>query len=537
MVKQFSTIGRYCLHHNGLLRSLKHSDGQLEKLTEFISYEPATGAELWRGAAGNADFEVTAAREAWPQWAARPLNDRLERIRALGNRMRADTEKVADLIARETGKPLWEARKEVEAAVSKVDVSIKAYAERSSQRRVNGKPGTRTALRHKPLGVLAVLTGFSEPLLSPVSHIVPALIAGNSIVFKPSQKTPASGQLLIDYIRRAGIPEGVVRILQGDGKEGRALAAHPGIEGLLFTGSTRTGIALHKQFSNRPDKLLSLELGGNNPVIVWDNTDLHSSAVLVINSAFVSAGQNCAAARRLIVKEDIYEPFVEEVKRLADRLIIGEPLSDPAPFMGPLIDNDAADVLTESFVALMSHGGKPIKHMARPIEGRPFVTPGIIDVSNMVERPDIELFGPLLQVVRAPDFERAIDEANNTNFGLSAALIGGTAQQYDEFWANSRAGIVNWNAATTVKSDAAPLGGVGMSGNHRPGAYYASDNCAYPVVSSESEVPKAMVGIGLKEDEYNSPKEQFEQIRSSVSITHEEDAADAANVPAQVPAE
>jgi succinylglutamic semialdehyde dehydrogenase len=150
----------------------------------------------------------------------------------------------------------------------------------------------------------------------------------------------------------------------------------------------------------------------------------------------------------------------------------------------------------------MSHGGRPIKHMARPVKGRPFLTPGIIDVTEMAERPDIELFGPLLQVVRVADFELAIDEANNTRFGLSASLIGGTANQYDEFWANSRAGIVNWNAPTNGASSNAPFGGIGLSGNHRPSAYYAADYCAYPVVSSENEVPKAMIGIGLKDDEY-----------------------------------
>jgi succinylglutamic semialdehyde dehydrogenase len=243
-------------------------------------------------------------------------------------------------------------------------------------------------------------------------------------------------------------------------------------------------------------------MGGNNPIIVWDTTDLHSAAVIVVQSAFLSAGQRCTAARRLIVKDSLYDVLVSEVKRLADRLVIGDPHGEPAPFMGPVIDNNVADGLTESFLALMSHGGKPIKHMARPIPGRPFVTPGIIDVTQMTQRPDIELFGPLLQVISVPDFEAAIDEANNTMFGLSASLIGGAAQQYDQFWANSRAGIVNWNAPTNGAASNAPFGGVGISGNHRPGAYYAADYCAYPVVSAENELPKAMIGIGLKDDDF-----------------------------------
>lgn len=470
-------------------------------MSELISFEPATGAELWRGRVSDVDTEVAKARSAWPNWAAASLSERIERVRSFANRVRADLEKFADVIARETGKPLWEARTEVESVINKVDISIRAYADRTAQRRLDGKAGTRSALRHKPHGVLAVLGPYNFPAHLPNGHIVPALIAGNAVVFKPSEKTPASGQMLVDFYRKAGIPENVVRVVHGGPDTGKALSAHPDIDGLLFTGSAQTGIALNRQFAHRPDKILALEMGGNNPIIIWDTRDIHSAAVLVVQSAFLSAGQRCTAARRLIVKDDIYDLLVSEVKKIADRLIIGEPYGEPPPFMGPVIDNEVCDNLIESFLALMSRGGRPIKHMQVPIQGRPFLTPGMIDVTDMQERPDIELFGPLLQIIRVADFEAAIAEANNTRFGLSASLIGGTAQQYDEFWANSRAGIVNWNAPTNGASSAAPFGGIGLSGNHRPSAYYAADYCAYPVVSSENEVPKAMIGIGMKDEE------------------------------------
>jgi succinylglutamic semialdehyde dehydrogenase len=470
-------------------------------LSQLVSFEPATGAELWRGPVSDVDVEVAAARAAWPRWAAAPLAERIERVRSFANRVRVDAERFADLIARETGKPLWEARSEVESVVAKVDISVRAYAERTAQRRMEGKGGSRSALRHKPHGVLAVLGPYNFPAHLPNGHIVPALIAGNAIVFKPSEKTPATGQMLVDYYRKAGIPEGVVRVAHGGPETGKALSQHPDIDGLLFTGSAQTGIALHRQFAHRPDKILALEMGGNNPIIVWDTRDIHSAAVLIVQSAFLSAGQRCTAARRLIVKDSLYDLVIGEVKKIADRLVIGDPHGEPPPFMGPVIDNEACDNLVESFLALMSRGGRPIKHMQVLIPGRPFVTPGIIDVTEMKERPDIELFGPLLQVVRVADFTAAIDEANNTRFGLSAALIGGSSAQYDEFWANSRASIVNWNAPTTGASSAAPFGGIGLSGNHRPSAYYAADYCAYPVVSAENEVPKAMIGIGLKDEE------------------------------------
>lgn len=469
-------------------------------MADLISFEPATGAELWRGATSDVDAEIAIARAAWSQWAAAPFSFRVERLRTFANRVRADAEIFAELIARETGKPLWEARTEVDSVINKVDISIKAYSERTPQRLVDGKPGSRQALRHKPHGVLAVLGPYNFPAHLPNGHIVPALIAGNAVVFKPSEKTPAVGAMLVDYYHKAGIPEGVVRVVQGGPDVGKALSAHDDIDGLLFTGSAQTGIALNRQFAHRPDKILALEMGGNNPIIVWDCYDYLSAAVLVVQSAFLSAGQRCTAARRLIIRDDIYDRVVPEVKKIADRLVIDEPFAETQPFMGPVIDNEAADGLTESFVALMSHGGKPIKHMARPIPGRPFVTPGIIDVTNMPERPDIELFGPLLQIVRVSSFEEAIVEANKTRFGLSASLIGGKAELYDEFWANSRAGIVNWNAPTNGASSAAPFGGIGLSGNHRPSAYYAADYCAFPVASAENDLPKAMINIGLADD-------------------------------------
>jgi succinylglutamic semialdehyde dehydrogenase len=156
--------------------------------------------------------------------------------------------------------------------------------------------------------------------------------------------------------------------------------------------------------------------------------------------------------------------------------------------------------LTESFVYLLSNGGKVIKNMVRLRENLPFLSPAIIDVTDMTERPDVELFGPLLQVVRIDDFDDAIAEANATRFGLSASLIGGTPQDYNRFWANIRAGVVNWNRPTNGASSAAPFGGIGLSGNHRPSAYYAADYCAYPVASTELDQPRATIGVGLRSD-------------------------------------
>lgn len=466
---------------------------------KLISTEPATGAHLWEGSVSDVEAEVARARSAWPRWAAQPIANRIETMRRFANAVRSADEKLADLIARETGKPLWDARSEVAAVIGKVDISIAAYSERTGQKRLDAAMGARQAVRHKPHGVMAVLGPYNFPAHLPNGHIVPALLAGNTVVFKPSEKTPAVGEMLVGLYHQAGVPLDVIRLVLGGPEQGKALAAHSDVNGILFTGSAHSGIAINRQFASQPEKILALEMGGNNPIIVWDTPEIASAAALVVQSAFMSAGQRCTAASRLIVRDSLANTVIAEVKKLADRLIIDHPHADPAPYMGPVIDNHAADGLTESFLILMSNGGRPIKHMVRPVKDRPFVSPAIIDVTAMTERPDIELFGPLLQVIRVPDFAAAITEANNTRYGLSAALIGGTPEQYNQFWANVRAGIVNWNRPTNGASSSAPFGGVGISGNHRPSAYYAADYCAYPVVSAEIETPRANIGVGLRD--------------------------------------
>jgi succinylglutamic semialdehyde dehydrogenase len=468
---------------------------------ELISHEPATGAELWRGAIGDVDAEVAIARASWAEWAAKPVTFRIETLRRFANVVRKHADAFADLIARETGKPLWEAKTEAASVIAKVDISVSAYSERTGQRRMEADAGSRMALRHKPHGVLAVLGPYNFPAHLPNGHIVPALLAGNAVVFKPSEKTPASGAFLIRCLHEGGVPEGCARVLIGGPSEGKALAAHDDIDGLLFTGSAHTGLALNRQFANRPDKILALEMGGNNPIIVWDTPDLYAAALLIVQSAFTSAGQRCTAARRLIVDEALYQPLIAELGKIVDRLIVGAPHDNPAPFMGPVIDNETADLLTESFLELMMRGGKPIRHLERTNDKLPFLLPGILDVTELDDRPDIELFGPILQVVRALDFDEAIAEANNTRYGLSASLISQTPDLYNRFWANARAGIVNWNKPTNGASSGAPFGGIGWSGNHRPSAYYAADYCAYPVVSNEADQARASIGVGLREYE------------------------------------
>lgn len=465
----------------------------------FISYEPATGLALWQGKAGDIGDHVYRARRAWPDWAARSLSSRIELLRRFANEVRGASEEFANLIARETGKPLWEARTEVDSVIAKVEISVRAYAERTGKKKLDSATQGTASVRHKPHGVMVVLGPYNFPAHLPNGHIVPALIAGNAILFKPSEKTPASGEFLVGLFHKAGIPEDIVQLVIGGIDEGKRLITNANIDGVLFTGSVQGGVAINRTLATNPAKIVALEMGGNNPIVVVDTPHLPDAAALIVQSAFTSAGQRCTAARRLVVLEHLYSNLVEELLKLTDRLIVDEPFADPAPFMGPVIDNEVATRLQECFIHLMTHGGKVLKHLRRKDDSLPFLTPGIIDVTVMPDRPDVELFGPILQVIRVPDFDSAIAEANNTRFGLSAALVGGSQQDYNRFWANTRAGIINWNRPTSGASSAAPFGGIGLSGNHRPAAFYAADYCAYPVASAEIDYPRAHIGIGLKD--------------------------------------
>jgi succinylglutamic semialdehyde dehydrogenase len=383
--------------------------------------------------------------------------------------------------------------------INKVDISIDAYAERTPKRSIEAAMGNKVSVRHKPHGVLAVLGPYNFPAHLPNGHIVPALIAGNTVVFKPSEKTPASGEFLVQCYRDAGIPEGAIRLLQGGPDEGKALAAQPDIDGLLFTGSARAGRSLHEQFADKPQKILALELGGNNPLVVWHPKDVGAAATIAVQSAYLSAGQRCTCARRLIVEDGHEKPLLDAIAALIDRMIVDEPFADPQPFMGPVIDNDSAQHLQEQWVELMMKGGKPIRRLDRPYEDRPYLTPALIDVTDARDIPDEELFGPILQVIRVNDFDSAIAEANNTRFGLAASLLGGTPDQYEHFWSHVRAGVINWNKPTNGAPSTAPFGGVGLSGNHRPSAFYAADYCAYPVTSVLGDRVRGTVAQGLRD--------------------------------------
>jgi succinylglutamic semialdehyde dehydrogenase len=288
---------------------------------------------------------------------------------------------------------------------------------------------------------------------------------------------------------QAGVPKGVINLVNGGRDTGVALGQNPLLDGVLFTGSCQTGSALHKQFGGQPGKMLALEMGGNNPLVIWDVKDIDAAVFMAISSAFISAGQRCTCARRLILPAGAAgDAIVARLVDVAGRLTIGASNAEPAPFMGPVVSSAVAKRLVRAQEEMVSKGGKLLLEMRHLDVASGFVSAGIVDVTDAQGIPDEEWFGPLLQVIRVADFDSAINAANATAFGLASALISNDENLWKIFQVRARAGIVNWNRPTTGAASTAPFGGIGQSGNHRPSAYYAADYCAYPVASIENNV-------------------------------------------------
>ncbi|MCW1427573.1 succinylglutamate-semialdehyde dehydrogenase [Novosphingobium sp. JCM 18896] len=463
------------------------------------SFDPATGEVVWEGPAAKpaaVTRAVDVARCSLAGWAATPLAQRLAMVRGYRGVLEARSEDLARLIARETGKPLWEGRGEVASMIGKIDLSIAAQAERAGEKRSATMFG-ETVLRHNPHGVMAVLGPYNFPGHLPNGHIVPALLAGNVVVFKPSELTPAVGETMADAWQAAGLPEGVFTLVQGAKETGAALVESD-IDGLLFTGSAAAGAHFRRIFADRPKVILALELGGNNPLVVWDGADaaldVEEAAALVVQSAYVTSGQRCSCARRLILPHGTFgDAVVEAIAALRDRLRVHAWNADPAPYMGPLVSAEAATRAQQQVGQIVALGARPIR-LLEPLPDRraTFVTPALLDVTGLAV-PDEEIFAPVLQVTRVDSFDEAIAAANATRFGLAAGLVSPDLALWQRFVRESRAGVVNRNRPTAGASGAMPFGGLGDSGNHRPSAFYAADYCAYPVASFEAAQPTGNV--------------------------------------------
>ncbi len=447
--------------------------------------DPATSEVFWQGNSASAKQvagAVRAARSALPAWSALSFDQRAAYLKQFQQALTQHRDDLTSVISHSVGKPLWEANTEVGAMINKIDISLNAYHERTGQHETT-LADCQAFTRHKPHGVLAVLGPFNFPGHLANGHIVPALLAGNTVVLKQSELAPSVAVKILQCWEQAGLPDGVINLLQGDGQVAQQLLEQP-LDGVLFTGSFATGQKILRQFVDRPDVMVALEMGGNNPLIVHDVADVVAAAYCIIQSTFITAGQRCTCARRLILTENSPADLVECLLAMTQAIKVGHYTATPEPFMGPVITAQAAEKVLQAQTAWQSAGATTLLAAASLQQG--LLSPGIIDVTALTTREDKEVFGPLLQVIHVKDLEEAISVSNQTRYGLAAGILSDDPNAYQTVWQLSRAGIVNWNRPLTGAASQSPFGGVGRSGNHHPSAYYAADYCAYPVASLET---------------------------------------------------
>jgi succinylglutamic semialdehyde dehydrogenase len=451
---------------------------------ELVSRDPATGAVAWRGRAATAadcGRAMAAARAAFPNWARLDQGARDEVVRAYAAAARARAGELAAAISAEVGKPPWEAAAEAELVAAKAEISIEALASRRS-------PFTSgpAVTRFRPHGVCVVLGPYNYPAHLPNGHVLPALLAGNCVVLKPSEQAPSVGELMSGLWADAGLPEGVLAVVQGGREVAEALLDHPELDGVFLTGSAATGAAVHRRFAGTPHRILALEMGGNNPLVVHEAADGTAAAYLAARSAYLTAGQRCTCARRLIVTAGpAGARVIDELTAMTRRITVGPPSDRPEPFMGPVISEGAVRRVLDAQAGLLAAGGRALVEARHLRSGTGLLSPGLVDVTDVADRTDEEVFGPLLQVVRVDGLDAAIAEAARTAYGLAAGILTDDEAAYRRFAEGVRAGVVNWNHELVGASSRAPFGGVGRSGNHRPSALFAADYCSYPVASIE----------------------------------------------------
>lgn len=465
----------------------------------LVSINPSYGTVVWQGTCAT-EQEVNAAHHAALQalssWSLLDVTQRAHITQKFAEQVEKHRDQLAYLISLETGKPLWEAHTEVHSVIGKTHLSIKAYHERTATQ-IKETSGVKACLRFKPHGVVVVLGAFNFPAHLSNGHIIPALLAGNTILYKPSQYTPAVAELVMQCWHESGLPAGVINCLQGDAKCGKMLLTQD-IQGVYFTGSYSTGLRIHEQFHDRPEVILALEMGGNNPLILDEVGNLNAALYTTLISTLITSGQRCTCARRVIIPDSAQgDEFLKRFIHLCQSLHVGPFDQQPEPFIGPVIGSAQALNHLRSQQKLIELGGKSLLPMTLLAPNTGLLSPGIIDMSHHENPPDEELFAPLVQIYRYSDFEQALTIANQTRYGLAASLLSSNEHHYQRFYQTVRAGLINWNRPTTGALSSLPFGGVGLSGNHRPSAYFAADYCAYPVASMEE--------AQLKNPEYMLP--------------------------------
>lgn len=485
------------------------------------SHNPAHPERIvWSGAPGASavDDAVRAARAAAPVWSRAPIEKRVEALVAFKKLCESSVRALADLLCDETGKAMWEAEAEAKLLATKVDTTLLEgpMTAGSGRARVTGfeiplAPTRVGRCAFRPHGVMAVVGPFNFPVHLPNGHIVPALLTGNTIVFKPSDKTPAVGQLLASLYQQAlesvGAPPGTFNLVHGAADVASRLVGHHGVDGVLFTGSWPVGRRILESNLDQPGKIIALELGGNNPAVVMPDADLKLAAVECARAAFATTGQRCTCTRRIIVHESIAPRFIDALRHIAASLVVGDPRGTPQPFMGPSIRAEAVDAALRTQSRWIEAGATPVL-ASRAVETSSrghYISPGILRVPGFSSGEqgcggDIEVFAPLVRVCVVGSLDEAIAQANATRYGLAASIFTADRAAQERFLTEARAGCVNVNTGTAGASGKLPFGGVGLSGNHRPAGSFALDYTAFPVASMIEQGTDAPLSPGMSFD-------------------------------------
>lgn len=450
------------------------------------------------------DEAVSAARQAFKVWSKYSLEKRIEYVNKLKEVFLSRKEEIAKCISRETGKPYWETLGEAGALAGKIDITIKASLSLVADQKVEGAlPGVDGYIKYKPRGVMGVLGPFNFPAHLPNGHYIPALLTGNTVVFKPSELTPFTGELLAECVKEAGLPEGVWNMVQGGGEVGKKLVAHENVDSILFTGSYETGLAIKTSIASHYWKMTALEMGGKNTSIVWDDADMDRAVYQNIFGAFASTGQRCSCTSRIIVHDDIFDKFVDRYYQTAKTIQIGHWEKDV--FMGPLINDKSVEKFLRFQEIAKREGAENImrgKSLDVGYEGH-YVTPSL----NIIEKPNPdsvyekeEIFGPNVAIYKSSDLDEAISIANDTNYGLSGAVFSKDRKVYEKVADDLNVGLLNWNRATCGASSKLPFGGSKKSGNGHPSGHFAVYYCTVPVayLEDEGEFDKTSIARGME---------------------------------------
>jgi succinylglutamic semialdehyde dehydrogenase len=452
------------------------------------SVSPADpGDELGSFAVADAaavDAAVARARRALPAWRDAGFEARAAVLRRFRDAARAAVDELADGVAREVGKALWDARSEAGLVSGKVDATL----DEGMRHVATLEAGAGARATFHPRGVLAVLGPFNFPLHLPNGHIVPALATGNTIVFKPSELAPACGERLVSLLRESGVPEGVIEIVQGRAETGRALAAHPDLDGILFTGSYAAGRALREATLDQPWKLLALEMGGRNAMVVLADADLDLALAEAAVSICATTGQRCSCASRLFVERAVADEFAERLTTLLRGVRVGPPLEEGV-FMGPLVSKSAFDKVAHYRGLAAAAGGERLL-LAEPALPPPYVGAGLVRFAKLGQHHPYqrdEIFGPEAALYAVGDLDEAIAAVNDSDYGLVASVMTRDRGRYDHCVGRVRTGLLNWNRGTIGASGRLPFGGSGRSGNDRPAGITSALYCTFPQSHLESE--------------------------------------------------